>query len=1132
MKLDKPKRALCIILGLCMTALFIILVWGKNAQTNQQTADESFTVTQRFYGVDAAEMERTAAIPLEDALSGIRGLRRIVSSSENGRTRVVCYFEGREQGRYEAVREAAQRVYESLPSAAQRPEITSSGDSRLPVWTAAVNGARSGPALEKAVKPALEGLPGVGTVEISGAGLKEIVITLKDKEAAARKIDAADIAAALAYNDVLLPGGSLRRDAVRYDADRSEEIPVMVDGRYTMEELRRALIPVEDSSGGRSFVRLEDIAVIAEQERNYDSRSRLDGKETALIVVMGSDGADLGKLSLRIKEELAKFPDLEFTILSDRGEAERQARSSVLGAALFGACMVAILCALICFRKRRFSVICSLTVPVSLFFSAAILILFGFSPDKLVLAGLSAGAGAAVDAAILCAEYFRSCKTFDDGKKALKALRFPIISGALTTVIALLPLMAQKSSGMNSVAWAVASVNFAAMVLALTLLPPLFLWGSGRSGLAAGRADRGADRLLDLKCDRVNAKTTAAKLVADLIRDRINAKSPAVARQLGDLKCDHVNPKPSTVARRVADLIRDRINAKLKNLKRDRVNAKTTAAELVAVGQPGDLIRDHVNAQPPKPVDLKRIRFKSAALAAAVVAPTVAATTIISALSRFYRRKLAGLMRLVLDKPLPVAGCWLLLSLLGIAALCLNGADVEQGGSEDTVYAQIEFDGGLYIEETDKLLAAYGAALKNHPGIINVQTVARTGTGSALVGFDPGMVNDKTVRELMRTTPVSGGFVYIVESSGNERSWRIKISGDEESRCRALAEEAARRCGAVPMVTETVLNFKEGSPRIDLKADRERIALNGLSFGSVGQTVRRAIHGPVAYKRIDGNGETDVRIRGRENPMSREEALEILVKGERDPFNLESLVSAESGREAASIQREDRRRSASISIRTAVMDPRRVRDRAMAVLADLELPPGYTVEFDREALKAAEGVSAQGFLFVLALLFCYMVIAALKESFTFPLALLAAAPPSLAVPAFCLVLWNYPLSAVTAAAFVAVSGLAVSAAAIVADALQRARPDVASYYSVFRRRLPVLAATTLTTVAGAVPFLFIKSGAALVVKTLSLVSALGVAVSAVCAVTLIPALIKIFPRLLMPYNSEDCISSFENSASN
>ena len=186
----------------------------------------------------------------------------------------------------------------------------------------------------------------------------------------------------------------------------------------------------------------------------------------------------------------------------------------------------------------------------------------------------------------------------------------------------------------------------------------------------------------------------------------------------------------------------------------------------------------------------------------------------------------------------------------------------------------------------------------------------------------------------------------------------------------------------------------------------------------------------------------------------------------------------------------------------------------MSTLADLELPPGYSIEFDPQAIKSAEGTGRQAQLFVVALLFCYMVIAALKESFSFPLALLAVAPPSLAVPALYMVLQNYSLNTVSAAAFVAVLGLAINAAALIADALENANQTVTSYYCIFRRRLPALCATTLTTVIAAIPFLFIKSNAALVVKTLSLVSAMGVAISALCAITLIPALITLFPTLL------------------
>ncbi|MDR2470770.1 MAG: efflux RND transporter permease subunit, partial [Treponema sp.] len=277
--LSRPRRALCIILGLCAASFFIIDIREINPP-DRGGADETFTLTQRFYGVDAAEMERIAAIPLEDALSGIRGLKRVVSVSENGRARVVCWFEGRERGRYEAVREAAQRVYEALPPAAQRPEISTAGGSRVPVWTAAftaLDGA-AGTVLEKAVKPALEGIPGAGDVEISGAGRKETALVLDHGETAARSLDAGTVAAVLGSNDTLLPGGSIRLDG--------RDIPVMVDGRYDgIEDMRGAIIPLANAQGGGGFVRLGDIAAVGEQERNHESRSRLNGKNIALAAV-------------------------------------------------------------------------------------------------------------------------------------------------------------------------------------------------------------------------------------------------------------------------------------------------------------------------------------------------------------------------------------------------------------------------------------------------------------------------------------------------------------------------------------------------------------------------------------------------------------------------------------------------------------------------------------------------------------------------------------------------------------------------------------------------------------------------------------------------------------------------------
>jgi multidrug efflux pump subunit AcrB len=446
--LQRPVAALCAVLALTAVSVFGI----REGRGDRQNRDSGYTITLRHHGVNAAEMERSAAIPLEDALSSIAGVKTLISTSENGRARIFVRFDGKAPGRYEAVREAAQGVYETLPSSAQRPELRSASDSRIPLWTAAVfstgDEALLGQYLERIVKPALEALEGAGEVEISGTGLPEIIVALKPEEAAARGLDASGIAASLGENDLLLPGGFIRA------GDR--EILITLDGRYPdIRALEEALLPL---GGGGSF-RLGDLALVREQNRESESLSRLNGKRAAMLAVFPGADADALKLSALIGEELARFADLplRFEVLSDRGAEEAAAYRSVLAAALQGALAVALMAALLGGGKTGGRVagalICALTVPLICLLAAALLSFLGFSLDRGLLAGLSAGSGAAVDAAILSSDGLGKARTIGEGRALLRKLRLPLISGSVTTIAALLPLTAMESLAGGSPPW-------------------------------------------------------------------------------------------------------------------------------------------------------------------------------------------------------------------------------------------------------------------------------------------------------------------------------------------------------------------------------------------------------------------------------------------------------------------------------------------------------------------------------------------------------------------------------------------------------------------------------------------------------------------------------------------------------
>jgi multidrug efflux pump subunit AcrB len=475
-------------------------------------------------------------------------------------------------------------------------------------------------------------------------------------------------------------------------------------------------------------------------------------------------------------------------------------------------------------------------------------------------------------------------------------------------------------------------------------------------------------------------------------------------------------------------------------------------------------------------------------------------------------------------------------SLVVLALLLLitteKATDVQD--ATDSFYVKIEFQGGLLKENVDEALVAYAAALLETPGITHVESGAKTGQGSVYISFDNRKLDAEAVRKLARETPAGGGFVWTDESSAAERNWRVKISGDDDNICRGIAREAAAACAAIPAVRETALHFKEGSPRMTLRPMRERLAAMGtgavpLSWSGIADTVRRAVHAPVAYKRltVEGGltlqGETDLRVQAGLVPQpSSKDVRELALSGD---IPLEALVFMEESAGLSSLVRENRRRTASISVSTASMSARKAAALVMAGLKDIRLPRGYTLDFDREALEAENALRGSFFYLFFALFFCYVVIAASNESFFLPLIVLAASPPALAVPALYIALSGRAMDSAAACAFIAVLGVTVNAAVLGVDALRPSRTDDVDrgcafgrqrdfdrrrVYRALRGRLGALLATSATSAAGALPFLFLRGNA--LVKTLSLVSALGVAASALLSITLIPALMGLYTR--------------------
>ena len=211
---------------------------------------------------------------------------------------------------------------------------------------------------------------------------------------------------------------------------------------------------------------------------------------------------------------------------------------------------------------------------------------------------------------------------------------------------------------------------------------------------------------------------------------------------------------------------------------------------------------------------------------------------------------------------------------------------------------------------------------------------------------------------------------------------------------RNFQDELAKNPGFVQVDTDLRLN----KPEIRMDVDRERAADLGVGIDAVARAVETMLGGRTVtrYKR-DGE-QYDVVVQtsatGREAP---DDIEKIFVRGRGDAMiPLSSLVKLQEVVVPRELNHFGQRRSAAI---TANLAPNYSLGEALAFMdatAEKVLKPGYATDLNGSSREFRNASGSLVVVFVLALLFIYLVLAAQFESFIDPFIIMLSVPLSMA----------------------------------------------------------------------------------------------------------------------------------------
>ncbi len=138
-----------------------------------------------------------------------------------------------------------------------------------------------------------------------------------------------------------------------------------------------------------------------------------------------------------------------------------------------------------------------------------------------------------------------------------------------------------------------------------------------------------------------------------------------------------------------------------------------------------------------------------------------------------------------------------------------------------------------------------------------------------------------------------------------------------------------------------------------------------------------------------------------------------------------------------------------------------------------QLPAGYTLDYDGQSREFRDSQSTLLFVFILALLFIYLVLAAQFESFVFPFVILMTVPLALTGALVTVYFSNGSLNVYSQIGLVALIGLIAKNGILIVEFANQLRDTGMSVYEAARaaavRRFRPILMTTIATIFGALP---------------------------------------------------------------
>ncbi len=459
-----------------MLVIGVIAIFQIRSELFPQFALERVSVNISWEGASPVEVEEGVCIKIEEALTGVEGVKKITSIAYEGRCEIGVELHTwikNSRDLMEDIRNEIGRIT-TLPAGIEKP-IVAEVKQILQVVDISLFGNVSEEILKRKameIKDELLDMPNISKVVLSGLRDWEISIEVSEEMLRRYGLTFERVRNIIRKNVLELSGGDIR------SPERRIRIRTM-GKRYTGLEFERLEILTQQDG---AVLRLGDIARVVDAFEDSDRTGRFNGKPAGLITVYRTDEEDALSISKaaieyveRKREELPE--GLNLVHWSDTSRLIRDRLDLLMRNGRVGLCLVFI--SMWLFLNIRLSFWVAMGIPVSLMTALGFLSFSGGTLNMLSMFAFIMVLGILVDDAIVVAENIYS--HMERGKNRVQAaidgtyeIILPVIATIVTSIVAFVPLlMVEGTAGkfMAVIPAAIIAALIASLVESLFVLP-------------------------------------------------------------------------------------------------------------------------------------------------------------------------------------------------------------------------------------------------------------------------------------------------------------------------------------------------------------------------------------------------------------------------------------------------------------------------------------------------------------------------------------------------------------------------------------------------------------------------------------------------------------------------------------